>query len=104
MAPQASTADWLEACATAVAALGTVGALFAALIQIGRERAIRLRSERVAQSSRVSAWYVRDDEHVTDVALLNHSEEPVYRVLIFLVMVQGAGPMTGEGLIRGDHH
>lgn len=43
----------------------------------------------------MSAWYVRDDEHGTVIALSNASNEPVYRVLAFLVFIQGAGPQTG---------
>lgn len=99
-AAQTSTAEWLSAWATVIAAVGTVGALIAALVQIARERASRLRSERVAQASRVSAWYVSDDEHGSDVTLLNDSEEPVYRALIFLVMIQGAGPTTGKQITK----
>jgi hypothetical protein len=85
-----------------VAAVGTIGALGAALVQIARERSLRQRSERLAQASRVSAWYVSDDEHQTNVVLLNGSAEPVYRVLIFLVLIQAAGPTTGLEVMREE--
>jgi hypothetical protein len=102
--PSATTADWIIAGGTALAAVGTVGALFVALRQIKTERDARQlqeadtrRKERREQAERVSAWLSGPDlETIQPVALLNGSSEPVYRAVVWMVFIQGAGPQTGK--------
>lgn len=99
-----ATADWVTAGASVFAAVGTVGAFIAALVQIKREREARKRVEREArdrerraQAEQISAWPTGDDdEHRTPIALLNRSGEPVYRAVVTLVFIQGAAPRTGR--------
>jgi hypothetical protein len=123
-----SIPDWLTAGGTAVAALGTVGTLIAALRQINREREARQRlerqaeqQERRAQAEHLSAWValnapwvasstpasapeqsVEEEHGPTWIALLNRSQEPVYQAVASLVFVQGAGPRTGKEA-RDEH-
>jgi hypothetical protein len=91
------------AVATVVAAVGTVGAFIAAFVQIGQERDARQRQERKAelaarreQATHVSAWVGEDREGNVTLALSNRSDEPVYRAVASLVLIQGAGPQTGR--------
>lgn len=100
-----TVADWISAFAAGAAAIGTVGALFAALWQIREERDERKaaaarqdEASRRAQAEKISAWVASFAEGSTPVAMLNQSESPVYGVIISLVMVQGAGPRRGEDL------
>lgn len=95
-------------------AIGTVGALFAALHQIRKnkaqhdqERAERIESKTRAQADNVAAWfgdgvlpghdmgsmgsYVPKEAVVRNGSLL-----PVYNVIVSVVGVQGAGPL-GHG-------
>jgi hypothetical protein len=107
---------------TWVAAIGTVGALAAALTQIGTERKRRLAQEaadradrRLAQARLVAAFLgpeetrgrpaPRDVERLgrragiegrTPIYLVNGSEEPVYEPVVGLVAIQGAAPRTIE--------
>ncbi len=97
-------------------ALGTVGVLVAALIQIARERS-RLRTdhkeqlarERRAQAELVSAWIgdvrTSNDFNIkigapsdiaTNLELSNASGSPVYRAVLSVVDIQGIG-WRGEG-------
>jgi hypothetical protein len=91
-------ASWLVA-------IGTVGTLIAALWQIGNERKSRREDERKAsdaarrdQAQRVSAWYSgeTEDHANSTLAILNASDEPVYQVIVTFVLIQGAGPHSGE--------
>jgi hypothetical protein len=101
-----STTDWISAAAVSVAAVGTVGTLIAGLVQIGSERSARHRDEdaalareRRAQAALVSAWPTAPTgSERTQIALLNNSESPVYRVIVSLVMIQGSGPRDGRQL------
>lgn len=57
-----------------------------------RAEASRIRAlDERNHASLISAWFTDDD-----VSVLNASNEPVYEVVITSVMVQGAGPRTGE--------
>jgi hypothetical protein len=96
-----------------VAAVGTVGALVAALWQIRTERHARKRLEeevrsqaRRAQAVGISAWIpattgwraeVESESPTYVAALFNHSEEPVYMAIASLVSIQGAGPSASRG-------
>jgi hypothetical protein len=100
------TAEEVTALATALAAIGTVGTLVAALVQIRRERTARTRLEREAQlkerrsqAERVSAWPLgHGTEQEQPIALSNGSMEPVYRAVAYLVFIHGGGaaPRTGR--------
>jgi hypothetical protein len=90
---------------TWLAALGTVGALGAALWQIGAER--RRRHEREAQErderhkaqARLIAAVIGPEEYAgraagrdrTGIDLINSSPEPVYGLVVAIVTIQGAG-------------
>jgi hypothetical protein len=107
--------DWGDA-PTWVAAVGTVGALGAALLQIRGERRHRLDAEhrrRMAEhleQARLIAAYKGEEEHPegrpsgsegrTALYLANNSPEPVYSVLAGLVFIQGAGPRTIEESLK----
>ncbi len=96
----------LAAIATGLAALGTVGALFAALYQIGSERSRRLaqdatdHAERHREQARLIAGWVgrgeRGEADRTPFYLFNGSAEPVYSVVATIVLVQGTAPASGE--------
>jgi hypothetical protein len=94
---------------TWVAAIGTVGTLGAALLQIGSERSRRLsqeaadREERRRDQARLIAGWVGPIEQETEdsgphtwIILSNGSPEPVYGVYAAIVFIQGAAPHTGE--------
>ena len=96
-----STTDWLTGIATAAAAVGTVGTLVAALVQLSRQRASRERHMRRGQAEKVSAWIgerdaatVKDapDDRRQSIELLNASAEPVYRAIVYLVYIQELHP------------
>lgn len=100
----ATTTDWITAAGTVLAAVGTVLAFIVAFVQIRTERHARQRQEadtrrkeRREQAERVSAWLFGPDlETIQPVALLNGSAEPVYRAVVWMVFIQGAGPQTGK--------
>jgi hypothetical protein len=81
-----------------------VAAIVVALVQIAQERHARQqqeadtrRKERREQAERVSAWLFGPDlETIQPVALLNGSPEPIYRAVLWMVFIQGAGPQTGK--------
>jgi hypothetical protein len=107
----ATDVEWVTAIATAAAAAGTVAAFAAALLQIRTERKARHRQEnelqqqaRRAQAERISAWPTSDSPGGwTPIALCNRSEEPVYRAVVSLVMIQGAGARTGKELVAAGN-
>jgi hypothetical protein len=90
--------------ATWIGSIGTAGALAAALVQIGTERRARHRAEsenlktmRRLQAEKVSTWWGGPAVSGGDwLILLNRSNEPVYRAVAILVLIQGAGPHQGE--------
>lgn len=103
----------LGAVGAVLAAIGTIAAFIAAFYQIAQERSARhkeedtsARNERMAQARRISAWIggapsipiqsIDEEMPPTFATLLNASGEPVYRVAAWLVLIQGAGPHTGE--------
>jgi hypothetical protein len=99
---------------TWLAGLGTVGTLAAALWQIGAER--RRRHQREAQESderhkaqaRLIAAVVSTEEPPAEpgqqgritIDLINGSPEPVYRLVVAIVAIQGAAPRTIEDWVK----
>jgi hypothetical protein len=98
-----------------LAAIGTVGALGGALWQIRVERNRRIaqdardREERRREQARKIACWPGESEDPgpidpwwgtsTPIDLVNGSDEPVYNVVVSIVLVQGAGaPRTTEEL------
>jgi hypothetical protein len=106
MVQGATHLEYITAIAALIAAVGTVAAVIVALTQTWMEREARKRQERRAQAERISAWPadLDDDEGETPIALLNRSEEPVYRAVAFLILIQGAGASTGKELVDRAHH
>lgn len=104
---------------TWIAAVGTVGAFIAAFIQINTERRRRHENEErerrehhLAQARLIAAVIgpekPLEDEHAKDkhregrtaVDLINSSSEPVYRLVIGIVYIEGPGPKTIEEMCR----
>jgi hypothetical protein len=102
---------------TWLAGLGTVGALGAALWQIGAERSRRHereaqeREERHLAQARLIAAVLGPEEQPaaggawttgrTGIDLINGSAEPVYRLVVVIVTIQGAGvARTIEGWLE----
>lgn len=101
------------ALAAVVAAVGTIAAFAIAFYQISIERSARRKDERsaiateqVTQARKISGWIggtrptawglTTSGVPPTPATLLNASDEPVYQVVAWLVLIQGAGPQTGE--------
>ena len=85
------------------AAVGTVGALGAALWQIGSERRRRHQREVFDQARRIAAVVGPDKPPEEEgqqgwrgIDLSNGSDEPVYRLLVAMVAIQGDDPHTIE--------
>ena len=90
---------------TAIGSIGTMLAFFVAFTQIATERAARKRAEVEDQAGRISAWVGEQrggDRERMEAVLLNASGEPVFNVVAWLVMLQGAGPHRGEDDDSGD--
>jgi hypothetical protein len=95
---------------TWLAAIGTICAFVVAFRQIADERAARKSADKQAagqarrsQAECVSAWHEDNPEAPWDwLVLLNRSNEPVYRAVATLVMIQGTGPQTGEEWTKMD--
>lgn len=76
---------------TWVAAIGTVSAVSLALWQnMVDRRTARTRAVR-AQAELISAWYGGDRDDVTDLYLRNGSKQPIYEVVVCLVINLGGG-------------
>lgn len=100
---------------TWLAATGTVGALWVALLQIKTERSHRLardasdREERHRSRARLVAAWVGPPEPAsgpsgrTPIYLLNGSLEPVYTLVASIVFIQGAAPHTTEETLEAHH-
>jgi len=109
--------DWI-AIGTITAAVGTAGALFTALFQIKRERDYRRNLEKGEQTERYRAQArlisaipgpVKRPSTTyrhgrTGVDLLNVAEEPVFRVVVGVVLIQGTGPQTLEEMLEFAAH
>lgn len=85
--------------ATWVASLLSSIAILLALVQIGLERGRRLRTEaleieekRRQRATKVAVWITGEFDDPMPFALRNAGVEPIYRVVVSLVSIQGAGP------------
>ena len=92
--------------ATWIAAVGTVSAVVVALLQVARERKLRLHRERRdwteqrrAHARLISAWIGSPSEDRTPVYIHNGSPEPIYEIVVGIVFVQGAAPHDLEGML-----
>jgi hypothetical protein len=91
--------------ATWIGSVATAAALFFAFYQLARDRKDR-RSERAEvtdkeerkQAELISGWFQNDF-----IVLNNASDQPAYRAVVFLVLIQGTGPQTGEEVMRNEH-
>jgi hypothetical protein len=98
----------LGAIGTVIAAIGTVATLAVGLVAFRREWRQRRREMEEVQARRVAAWLGDDaarsdgladldSRHpTTPVTVLNGSDLPIYRVVFWMVVSQGAGFHTGE--------
>ena len=82
----------------ALAGVGTVGTLIAALYQLSSQRRRREQEQHREQARLIAGWVGRGDKEAdrTPLFLANGSPEPVYNVVCTIVNVQGAAPRTGE--------
>jgi hypothetical protein len=98
---QGTTAAWVEAIGSCVAALGTVAAVGLALFEVFRERQLTRVKERRSQAQLVAAVYMSNgvlgpQGSPLDIDVINNSQEPIYDVVVWAVFVSGAAPHTGE--------
>lgn len=81
---------------TGAAAVGTVGTLIYAIKDANQTRKTEAEENRVAQARRVYAW-LDSSKGAGVVRLGNMSDEPVYRVVVYIVYNKdGERPGTGE--------
>jgi hypothetical protein len=99
---------------TWVAAVGTAGALGAALAQIHSERNHRISQEAADRTERhesqarlIAAWAGKGirpkklpSDGYTPIYLINSSQEPVYELVVCVVAIQGAAPRCVEDLLK----
>jgi hypothetical protein len=85
--------DW-----SPVEAIGTVAAFLVGFASLAYEWAHRRGREKREQALSVSAWIESDSPEGGKVAVvvLNSSDQPVYKFIALIVMIQGAGWDTGE--------
>lgn len=86
---------WWIAGLALVAAAGWVTSVVVARRSARKERRTRADVERRAQAEKVSVWQ-EPSANPQPVALLNHSDEPVYDAVATFVFVDGSGPARGE--------
>ena len=86
---------WWVAGLALIAAAGWVTSVFIALRRVRNDRGTHARDEGRAQAERVSVW-PGPSADPQPVALLNHSDEPVYEAVATFVFIDGSGPTRGE--------
>ena len=74
---------------------GWLTSLFVAVRRLRKEQRVHTEPECRAQAERVSAWPGPSSDP-QPVALLNHSDEPVYEAVATFVFIDGSGPARGE--------
>jgi hypothetical protein len=91
--------DW-----TAVGALATAVAVIVALAALVLDRLDRTSDEKRKQATRVTAWLTDWGDFMTgtpsSAVLSNASGVPVFRVVVWMVLMQGAGAQSGEEAAR----
>jgi hypothetical protein len=78
-----------------IAAAGWLTSVFIAVRRDRKEQHIVTEPQCRAQAERVSAW-PGPSADPQPVALLNHSDEPVYEAVATFVFIDGSGPTRGE--------
>jgi hypothetical protein len=86
---------WWVAGLAFIAAAGWLTSLFVAVRRHRKEHRVHTEPECRAQAERVSAWPGPSSDP-QPVALLNHSDEPVYEAVATFVFIDGSGPTRGE--------
>lgn len=105
---------WIVECIIqSVVALGTMGALIAALYQIKRDNKLRYEERRKEQASKVAAWFEEiaitpktsiSNRSVSRGAMIrNDNLTPVYNVVVTVVGLHGAGPSKHGEDNDGDY-
>lgn len=103
-------AEWIGIVGTWLGSIGTTGAMFAALWQLRRERQIRKAEESLRakeqkrrdeaakreQANKINSWI--DPENESKALIVNDSNQPIYWVVIHLVISVGGGPHTSEAV------
>lgn len=80
-----SNLDWGDV-PTRIASIGTMAAIVVALWQIRGDRRQVATRERRAQAESISAWYDGDSQIGSDLVVRNSSEQPIYEVVVTLVI------------------
>ena len=88
---------WWVAGLALIAAAGWLTSVLIALRHVRHERRARTSAEHRAQAERVSGW-PEPNADPQPVALLNHSDEPVYDAVATFVFIDGSGPTRGEDI------
>ena len=91
-------ATWIGSAATAVALIFALWQLANDRRDRKAERAEAIRKDERLQAELISGWFQKDF-----IILNNASDQPVYRAVVCLVLIQGAGSQTGEEVMRDEH-
>src|SRR5215211_109261 len=88
----------IDAWGSLIGGIGTAGDLIAVPWQMGSAWRQRVRAETSHQAQRIAGWIAapRPPRLDTQVIIENASTQPVYKVVAWIVLIQGAGPTTGE--------
>lgn len=103
-------AEWIGTVGTWLGSIGTTGAMFAALRQLRLERESRKEEESLRakeqkrrdeevkreQANKINSWI--DPENESNALIVNDSNQPIYWVVIHLVISIGSGPQTSEAV------
>ena len=103
-------AEWIGTVGTWIGSIGTTGAMVAALRQLRLERKIRKEEESLRakeqkhreeeakreQANKINSWI--DPENESRALIVNDSNQPIYWVVIHLVISVGGGPQTSEAV------
>lgn len=109
--------EWIEIVGIWLGSIGTTGAMIAALRQLQLERQIRKEEESLRakeqkcrdeankreQANKINSWI--DPENESKALIVNGSNQPIYWVVIHLVISAGGGPQTSEAVsaMSKDH-
>jgi hypothetical protein len=80
---------------TWLGSLGAIAAILYAYFRGSSEGRNSKERERREQAEKISSW-VASEKRELPVKLSNSSGDPVYDVIVNVVLVQGAGPQTGK--------